>query len=596
MSPEASDYEEYQEELPGGGTRLSWRLPRSNGAQTNSSAAAEIPDGGPDWYFPKGFAPKRVADRLRETAHFAQGGGQLYVYRKGVYAPDGSTYAHTQSTEILGDRWSKRRADDVVSFLIATSPAIWGQPSLEVVNVRNGLLEVATGLLRDHTPDFLSPVQLGAEFHEGAECPLIDKFIGEVFPGDAQLLAYELAGYLLTPDTRHEQAVMLQGAGSNGKSTYLNILTALLGGTDNVSSVTLQALDNNRFSAAGLYGKLANVVADLDAEALRSSANFKAIVSGDLITGERKYGTQFSFRPYARLLFSANEPPPTKDTSHAYFRRWIIVPFEATFEGKAKDKDLAAKLLASGEMSGFLNRALEGLRRLRSQGGFTQAESLKSAAEEFRIAVDSAAAFVSEQCAVGPDYGIARPQLYLSYKEWCPTVTRAVLSARRFNERVKSLLPDPSSAVVTVNGTEQWRGITLASKAPTVPPPESAISEGAGGERVEKVEEVPYPSSPGVEEAKEKGVERTSTLSTQRPPCTHRPPNEADRLWSQAEEWGEIATCVCCGAPVRDELYDGGRCQLCAAGVALPERGGHLVRAIYDSELVVAAAGEAPKS
>ena len=179
--------------------------------------------------------------------------------------------------------------------------------------------------------------------------------------------------------------------------------------------------------------------------------------------------------------------------------------------------------MAPGEMSGFLNRALEGLRRLTNQRGFTRAESLTSAAEEFRTAVDSAAEFVSEQCAVGPDYRIARPQLYLSYKEWCPTVTRAVLSARRFNERIKSLLPDPSSAVVTVNGTEHWRGITLASEAPTVPPPESSLPEAAGGERVEKVEEVPYPLSPGVEEAKEKRVARTSTLSTQRPPCAHRP-------------------------------------------------------------------------
>ena len=470
MNGGAPDYEPYEEALPGGGTRVRWRR-RDQTAVTPISGNGQVPAtrepaAGPDWYFPKGYAPKRVADRLCETAHFAQGGGQLYVYQNGVYTSGGAPYVHRHSTDILDDRWSKRRADDVVSYLLATSPAIWGRPSLETVNVRNGLLEIATGRLQSHTPDFLSPVQLGADSHEDAECPLIDKFIGEVFPGDATLLAYELAGYLLIPDTRQEQAIMLQGAGSNGKSTYLSILTALLGGTGNVSSVTLQALDNNRFSAAELYGKLANIVADLDAEALRSSANFKTIVSGDLMMAERKYGTPFSFRPYARLLFSANEPPPTKDTSFAYFRRWIVVPFEATFEGVAKDKNLADALLAPSEMSGFLNRALEGLRRLSSRGGFTQAESLPSAAREFRTAVDSASAFVSEQCAVGPDYRIARPRLYSSYKEWCPTVTRAVLSARRFNERVKSLLPDPSSAVVTVNGTEHWRGITLASEAP----------------------------------------------------------------------------------------------------------------------------------
>ena len=129
MSPEGAEaYEEYEVELPGGGTRLSWRLSGSDRTQTVSTngdrPSTRASDVGPDWYFPKGFAPKRVADRLRETAHFAQGGGELYVYRKGVYTPGGLVYVHTQSTEILGDRWSKRKADDVVSFLIATSPTM----------------------------------------------------------------------------------------------------------------------------------------------------------------------------------------------------------------------------------------------------------------------------------------------------------------------------------------------------------------------------------------------------------------------------------------------------------------------------------------
>ena len=174
-------------------------------------------------------------------------------------------------------------------------------------------------------------------------------------------------------------------------------------------------------------------------------------------------------------------------------------------------------------LSGFLNRVLEGLTRLTRQGDFTKAASLTQAADDFRTAVDSAAAFVAEQCVVGPDFRIARPRLYESYKEWCPTVTRSPLSARRFNERVKSLLPDPSAAVVTVTGTEQWQGLTLASEAPPetrlepatrepAQPPPSAPSREEGG-KVEKVEEVPIPSSPGPE-GNEKGLERTSTLST----------------------------------------------------------------------------------
>lgn len=129
---------------------------------------------------------------------------------------------------------------------------------------------------------------------------------------------------------------------------------------------------------------------------------------------------------------------------------------------------------------------------------------------------------MSEECVVGSDFRIARPELYSSYKEWCPTVTRSPLSARRFNERVKSLLSDASSAVVTVNGTEHWKGITLSSLAPPdvsrMRPAHEQGDQFEGGERVAKVEEVSYPLSPEVEEPSRKGIAKTSTLSTQHPP------------------------------------------------------------------------------
>ena len=412
-----------------------------------------------EWFFPKGFAARRLAERLREETFFACGGAQLHVYRGGVYRPHGDEHVRTRTAEILGDRWTRRRAEEVIAFLLATSPPLNERPPLDTVNVLNGLLDVDRGTLRGHNPDFLSPVQLGCSFKPTASCAKIDRFVDEVFPHDARDLAYELAGHLMIPDTTFERAVMLLGGGSNGKSTFLGLIEAFLG--PNVSAVTLQALDSNRFAAARLYGKLANVVADLDAEAVKSSAAFKAIVSGDAIEAERKYAAPFSFRPYARLLFSANEPPPTHDTSFAYFRRWIIAPFDATFTGDNKDRNLREKLTTQAELSGLLNRALEGLARIRRNGDFTSSRSLIDAAREFRTAVDSAAAFVDEESVLRAGCRIRQSDLYAAYKTWCEQVTRSPLSARRFNQRVTSLLPDPTAPKIRRDGYDYWQGITL---------------------------------------------------------------------------------------------------------------------------------------
>jgi putative DNA primase/helicase len=497
------------------------------------AAKTEQAEPAADFYFPKGFAAKRVAERLREDTTFATGGGQLHVYKDGVYRPDGASYVYTRTAQLLEDRWTKRNAEEVVAFLSATSPPLWERPPLHTVNVANGLLDVNTGELRRHTPEFLSPVQIGAAFDPGATCEPIDRFLDEVFPGDARLLPLELAGHLMIPDTSQERAVMLLGGGANGKSTFLTLLQTFLGASANVAAVHLQALDANRFAAAQLYGKLANIVADLDAEAIRSSGTFKAIVSGDLISAEQKYGKPFSFRPYARLLFSANEPPPTHDTTYAFFRRWLIVPFDATFTGDRQDKHLAEKLTTPAQLSGLLNRALEGLLRLQERSDFAETASLRAAKQDFRTAVDSAAAFVFEDCVLSPEERIARPELYLAYRAWCERVTRLPLSARKFNERVKTLLPNPDAAVVIVTGTEHWQGLTLRVLAPHLAAASdpitlfSSIEEPAqGGEQVEKVEEVPtlLPPGGGEEKREEEGVReervgRTATLSTQPPPA-----------------------------------------------------------------------------
>ena len=98
-------------------------------------------------------------------------------------------------------------------------------------------------------------------------------------------------------------------------------------GADNVSNVSLQQLASNRFAAASLEGKLANICADLPATRLEDTQLFKGITGGgDIIQAERKFQASFSFKPFARLLFSANRLPQSPDSSEAFFDRWIIVP------------------------------------------------------------------------------------------------------------------------------------------------------------------------------------------------------------------------------------------------------------------------------
>jgi Domain of unknown function (DUF3854) len=136
-------------------------------------------------------------------------------------------------------------------------------------------------------------------------------------------------------------------------------------------------------------GRLASIRPDLSGTELASTSVFKAITGGDPMIAEYKFKDSFEFIPYARLVFSANHPPKSQDASPAFFRRWLVVPFERTFADGAPDTipgdKLDAMLSDSGELSGVLNKALEALAAIRTRG-LSESESINRATDEFRQA------------------------------------------------------------------------------------------------------------------------------------------------------------------------------------------------------------------
>ena len=267
-----------------------------------------------------------------------------------------------------------------------------------------------------------------------------------MLPEDAIPVVEEMMGYLLTPDTSMHKAFLLLGGGSNGKSLLLDVLRAMLG-PENCSATPLQALGEDKWAPASLVGKLANLCADLPAATQRDTSKFKEIVAGDTMNAEEKYHAPFSFRPFARLVFSANEAPGTTDSSHGYWRRWLTIPFPHTFakatdtvalaEGANPiDEKLPPRLMA--ELPGILQLALTGLARLRAQGGFTQSPSCEAALQQYRERADSVAAFAAEVCRVEPGCATEKTALYVEYSGWCSDAGREPLGRNKFYERIEA--------------------------------------------------------------------------------------------------------------------------------------------------------------
>jgi putative DNA primase/helicase len=424
-----------------------------------------------------------IAEVIKDTPeHFAQDGFEtwdarrLSIYRRGVYQARGAeavakyTKAILRANHVEGS-WSTRLAAETTEYLRTDAPELPNAPSLDTLNVLNGLLDVRTGKLRPHDPAFLSAVQLPVIYDADVTCPAWERQIEETWPEDAVKagLPWAIVAYLMLPITSLQKAILLLGEGGSGKSVYLAALIAFLG-LSNISAVPLQKLEEDRFAASMLIGKLANIFADLPSQHLETSAIFKSITGGDLVPAEFKFRAQFSFRPFARLVFSSNQPPISRDASDAFFERWLVVPFEKKFRGTEVERnraELDQALAAPAELSGVLNKALAALPAL-LRYGLPEPESCRRAHEEFRTVTDPFSVWLSREVMVAPEFEIAKEQLHQHFNAYAARHGRPPMTATMFSLALKRHLRGISEGKSTINARRAlvWRGVGLRLVAP----------------------------------------------------------------------------------------------------------------------------------
>lgn len=414
---------------------------------------------------------KLLADTITASNHFARDpGGRLYRFADGAYRVRGEGFvkgrvkAECLRLNLVG-HWSTRLAAEVVEYIAVDAPELWQRPTLDVLNVKNGLLRLAGRELLPHDPGHLSTVQLPVAFDPAARCPDIDKFVAQVFPPDAVSLAYEIPAWLMLPDTSIQKAILLTGEGANGKSTYLTLVMAFLG-RSNVSGLSLHRLESDKFAVARLLGKLANICPDLPSEHLVGTSIFKALTGGDILVGEHKFKDSFELAPFARLVFSANHPPRSSDASHAFFRRWLVIPFERTFapEEQIPRKILDARLSTPTELSGLLNSCLDILPVLREREALSEPESVKQAWREFHATTDPLAVWLDRCTVEQPEALVAKDVLRAAYGADCQRAGRPPLTDTAFGRAMAKLRPRVEKLQRTINGKVQWCYIGLGMK------------------------------------------------------------------------------------------------------------------------------------
>ncbi len=323
-------------------------------------------------------------------------------------------------------------------------------PNFNIVQVANGMLEWQTGMLKPWDPGCYSTIRLPVAWNPGlaerneeaAKGAQMWQDALEAWLPDQETRAFlqEFVGYCLIPDCSFRTAVFLFGGGANGKSLFLEAIAKLFG--DHISYIPLHRIAE-RFEGVGLVDKLVNLCGDIDPKYIKETSVIKSMISGEAVRAEYKYGKSFHFLPTARLIFSANALPKSLDKSHGWYSRWRFVEFPNQFNvNPMYKKELLSTIEKPEVLSHLLEWAVEGLRRLFEQGGFTESLSMRMSRLLYQQENDSVMAFAVTSLVpatraekVKP---ISLPTLYQIYEQWCREQGVKTVSQIEFTRRLKN--------------------------------------------------------------------------------------------------------------------------------------------------------------
>ena len=312
-----------------------------------------------------------------------------------------------------------------------------------LINLANGTFEIDGYNMRLKNPekdDFLT-YQLPFKYDENAECPIFDNYLNTVLPDENnQKVLLEYLGYLFVRNKslNLEKSLILYGTGANGKSVLFDILNALLGGSQNVSNYSLQNLTNeNGYYRAMLGNKLVNYASEINGK--MDVSIFKQLVSGEPVDARLPYGEPFTLSNYGKLIFNCNQLPTSVEHTHAFFRRFLIIPFEVTIPEEQQDDQLAKKIIKS-ELAGVLNRVLEGLKRILEQRRFSKSEASNELLNKYKRESDTVALFIEEEgYEKSVDICVPINNLYKEYQSFCEIGSYNPIARRIFNNRLRNL-------------------------------------------------------------------------------------------------------------------------------------------------------------
>lgn len=389
----------------------------------------------PIFFKNKQFLFDVFAKYLKTECNIVKINNNLYIYKDGVYC-EGADYIESRMIQIIPTLSDRQRKETLKYLNIYITKNI-KLSDANYIAFENGVYNIVDGSFRDFSPEIVVTNKIPHKYDPEAYNELCDRTLNKLACQDSNIRALleEMIGYTFYRRNELRKCFILTGEKRNGKSTFLDLINAMLG-DENISALDIKEL-NKQFKTAELVNKLANIGDDISDDFIPDGAIFKKLVSGNRVNVERKNANPFDFSNYAKLIFSANKIPKMKDRTGAILDRMIIIPFNAEFKETDDDYDpyIKYKLMTEEVMSYLINIGILGLKRVLEARKFTESTKVDAELKEYEENNNPVLTFFNE-IDEEDVLNNSNKDVYAKYKGYCYANGLQAISNIEFSRQV----------------------------------------------------------------------------------------------------------------------------------------------------------------
>lgn len=400
---------------------------------------------------------------------------EIYFYGNGTYIPHGKELIHTKCRKYWEEiNMETKSVTEIVNIIRDKKIVIPNNQNQEMFNldynkiiVTNGVYDLKTDTFSGHDSEILSTIKHPIYYDDTKECPKFDKFLESCFDGDniritqvLEMMALCFIKYYII-----QKGYVNYGIGSNGKTTFLNILRNMLG-IYNTCSIPMQQFQNSTFLGHELRGKCANISADGGVDPITKTGLIKGVLGGDAIRCEQKYHNPFDIIPFVTLIFTFNELPSVTDSSDGFARKIQPIHWNKQFYGDKRDNNVEQLAFDTDERSGIFNKLIPIMQRLIKTRKLSFESSVEHTKAIWLSRSDSFFRFRNKKLSKSVKYEIEVGELMKEYEKYCENVGMTAFKKRLVNEAIIQWMGTDTRIKKRDkdgNHVRMWQGFTVSS-------------------------------------------------------------------------------------------------------------------------------------